>query len=60
VGFGAEEAAQHPLVAEERVDLETLLGSEGLEPVDVLVLERGKFVGALADDELRVGVEPGF
>jgi hypothetical protein len=60
VGFGAEEAAQDPLVAYERIDLETLLRSEGLEAGDVLVLERGKLVAALADDELRVGVEAGF
>jgi hypothetical protein len=60
VGLGAEEAAQDPFVADERVNLEALLGSEGLETGDVLILERGKFVAVLADDELRVGVEAGF
>ena len=60
VGFGAEKAAQHPLIADEVIDVETLFGRERLETGDVLVLERGKFVGALADDELRVGIESGF
>jgi hypothetical protein len=31
-----------------------------LEASGVLVLERGKLIAALADDELRVGIEAGF
>jgi hypothetical protein len=60
VGFGAEEAAQDPLIAEERVHLEALFGREGLEAGEVLVLERGKFLATFSDDELRLGVEAGF
>jgi len=60
VSFGPEETAQDPLIAEERVHLEALLGREGLEAGEVLVLERGKVVAIFSDDELRLGVEPGF
>jgi hypothetical protein len=60
LGFGAEEAAEDPLIAQERIDLEALLGGEGLEASDVLVLELRELGAILAGDELRLGIEPGF
>ena len=60
VGFGAEEAAKSPLIAQERIDLEALLGGQWLEADEVVVLERGELLAALAGDELRFGVEAGF
>jgi len=60
LGFGAEETAQDPLAAKERIDLETLLGGEGLEAGAVLILKRGKRGAVLTDDELRLGIEAGF
>jgi len=60
VGFSAKESAQDPLAADERIDLETLLGSEGLEAGEVLVLELGELGAVFSGDELRLGVEPGF
>ena len=56
----AKEAAEEPLVAEEGVDEETLVGAAGEEASEVLVLEFGELLAALADDEGGIGVEAGF
>ena len=58
--FGAEEAAQDPLAAQERINLETFFGREGLKAREVLVLERGEIVAGFAGDELRFGIEAGL
>ena len=56
----AEEASEQPLIADEGVDEETLVGAVGEEARGVLVLEFGELLAALADDEGGVGVETGF
>ena len=60
VGFGAEQAAQHPFIADEGIDLEALFGRAGLEAGEVLDLEAVEIGGALAVTELGIGVEAGF
>ena len=56
----AEEAAEQPFVADEGIDEETLVGGAGEEASEVLVLEFGELLAALADDEGGVGIETGF
>jgi hypothetical protein len=60
MGFDAEEAAQGPLVADERVDVETLLGSVRLEAPEVLLLQQREIGAILTVDELRFGIETGL
>ncbi|HUI80434.1 MAG TPA: hypothetical protein VLY24_21060 [Bryobacteraceae bacterium] len=60
MGLGAEEAAEDPLVADERIDLKAFLGGEGLEAGDVFVLEFGEPATVFSGDVLRLGVESGF
>ena len=49
-----------PVVADEGIDEEALVGGAGEEAVGVFVLEGGELFAALAIDELGVGVEAGF
>jgi hypothetical protein len=59
LGFGAEEAAEHPFIADHAIDLETLARGARLELVEVIELELLKIARAFAVDELRVGIEAG-
>ena len=60
LGFSAEEAAQGPLAAQHRIELESLFGCEGLEASQVFVLELGELATIFAGNELRFRVEAGF
>jgi hypothetical protein len=60
LGFGAEEAASQPLVADEFVDLVAFFRVTGLVEVDPVVLELREFFAGFADDELRIGIESGL
>jgi hypothetical protein len=60
VGFGAEEATEHPLVADEGIDLEALFGGAGLEAGEIFDLEAVEIGALLAVAELGIGVEAGF
>jgi len=60
VGFGAEETAEHPFIADEGIDLEALFGGVGLEAGEVLDLEAVEVGALFAVAELGIGVEAGF
>jgi hypothetical protein len=60
LGFHDGEAAELPVVADEGVDKETLLGGGGLEAVEVLGGEGVEVGGLLATDDEGLGVDAGF
>ena len=60
VGFGAEEAAERPFVAEKGIDVEALFGRLGRKAGEVFDLEAVEIGAVLAIAELGIGVEAGF
>jgi len=59
LGFGAEETAEQPLVADELIDLIALARGVRAELVEVFTLQLEELAPVLAVDELRIGVESG-
>ena len=60
LGFGDEEAAEEPVVANEGVEPEALFGRSRLPMVVIFGGEGGEVIGVFTADDEGLGMNPGF